>query len=78
MAKLSTGERRIVEQLVAANEDTVERLRAATVSGVLLYGPRRLLPAYIIFHWNRWGLGLEDQIAVTYAMATLLDPANAE
>jgi thiopeptide-type bacteriocin biosynthesis protein len=50
------------------------RLVAAEQGGRLLFGLRRILPFYAIFHWNRWRFPLAVQCMMTELMTRTLSP----
>jgi thiopeptide-type bacteriocin biosynthesis protein len=74
IAALSEPERRLVKdyqaQVVAWTDDALATVR----SGALLYGMRKILPFYVIFHWNRLGVHLLTQCSLTFYLQALLDP----
>lgn len=73
-ATLPTREAGVVAAMREANALVAERWLSAVRSDRLLYPLRKILPFCIIFHWNRWGLDPDEQVALTYAMERLLDP----
>jgi thiopeptide-type bacteriocin biosynthesis protein len=74
LASLSVEEQAIANQLCAANSVTAARLKRAAAQGALEYGPRKILPFFIIFHWNRLGFEVPLQMALAFFMEQLLNP----
>ena len=74
LEELDSEARRLVEDYFAHNAAVAEALNRAVRSGRLLYGVRKILPFYIIFHWNRLGLHRDKQLTLTLLMRGLLDP----
>jgi hypothetical protein len=71
---LSSAERDLLNGYLAHNERIAERLLRAARDGTLLYGIRKILPFFIIFHWNRWGISLDEQISLSFYMHEILNP----
>lgn len=62
--------RRYTEQVRAVTAD----LRSAEQRGHLMWGLREILPFWIVFHWNRMGVGAADQQRLALAMTHVLSP----
>lgn len=79
LAQVGERERAIATEYFASNTGVAEALtraaRAApTDPGRLLYGIRKIVPFYIIFHWNRLGFPMSQQLLMALLMRALLDP----
>jgi hypothetical protein len=74
VAHMGAAEQAIMKAYLQSNEEIAERMRIAAKDGALVYGPRKIMPFLIIFHWNRWGLGASLQVALTFFMDALLCP----
>ena len=71
---LTRPDREIVRRYLRANSVVARELVRAHRAGELLYPPRQLLPFWIIFHWNRWGFGLNEQVTLAHGVEHLLSP----
>jgi hypothetical protein len=47
-------------------------MRRLAADGKLLFHLRDILPFWIVFHWNRWGI--DAQTALTLGIEGALDP----
>jgi thiopeptide-type bacteriocin biosynthesis protein len=74
LASLSAPERAILIDVCAANERVASRFREAARQRALAYGPRKILPFLMVFHWNRWGFDPALQMALAFFMEELLNP----
>jgi thiopeptide-type bacteriocin biosynthesis protein len=74
LAKLPPAEQKVLERYFAANTKVAARFADAARAGTLLYGARKILPFFVIFHWNRWGMDATTQFALTYFMESLQSP----
>lgn len=74
LAQLPLAPRRVLARYFENNQRLGRRLRDAARSGRLLYGPRKIFPFYVIFHWNRWMFPIETQLMLGFFMQRLLDP----
>jgi thiopeptide-type bacteriocin biosynthesis protein len=74
LAELPAGEQEILRRVFASNEEIASRFRDAAQAGALVYGPRKTLPFFIVFHWNRWGFDRATQLALSYFMEALQNP----
>ncbi len=74
LAELHPTEAAIVEDFGRGNLRVAEALARASRDRALGYPPRKLLPFFIIFHWNRMGLGIGDQVSLAFFMHELLNP----
>ena len=74
LAQLPPALRRVLTRYFENNQRLGNRLRDAARSGRLLYGPRKIFPFYVIFHWNRWMFPVETQLMLGFCMQRLLDP----
>lgn len=74
MEQLNAAERGIVDMLFAANTRAASRLHELAAHDRILFGPRKVVPFWAIFHWNRWGIDVDDQSAMAYSMERLLNP----
>lgn len=74
IAKLKSRERALMRSYFAANASWARKYRAVAKGGSLLFGMRKILPFYVIFHWNRLGLPWDLQCVLTYYMRHALNP----
>lgn len=74
IADLSPPERALFEAYTLANCAAACGFRDAGRTRALQHGPRKILPFFIIFHWNRLGLSIDEQVAFSFFMAELLSP----
>lgn len=79
LAQCSEPVRALVARYFASNTQVAEALTRATRAdatgpGRLLYGLRKIIPFYIIFHWNRLGFPMSQQLLMALLMRELLDP----
>jgi thiopeptide-type bacteriocin biosynthesis protein len=74
LASASRAERALLVTHRRALDTWAARLRRAVRRGALEHGIRTILPFYVVFHWNRFGLPMAEQRVLTYCMQTLLDP----
>ena len=75
---LTSDEAAIAARAFEANTALAADLAAAASRGELLYGPRKLLPFWVVFHWNRWALDDITQRTLVYFMSVLLSPKGDE
>lgn len=75
--ELTPSERALVRAMASANATLVADWNAAIASRTLSCPPRKILPFLIIFHWNRVGLDLGEQMALTYFVEAMLNPKEA-
>lgn len=73
---LSPQVRAIVETFFAKNAELAGSFRQAILHQRLLFGPRAILPFWIIFHWNRWGFSAVEQCFLADSMERLFNPKN--
>jgi len=71
---LAPAEAAIVAATMRGNQSVADALREAARARALGSSPRKILPFFIVFHWNRIGLGIDEQVAFTFFMFELLDP----
>jgi thiopeptide-type bacteriocin biosynthesis protein len=74
LAELLPEERALVDGYAQANVEVARALREAARARELSCGPRKILPFFVIFHWNRLGLELDEQVALTFFQWEELDP----
>jgi thiopeptide-type bacteriocin biosynthesis protein len=74
LAALTAHERALVQTYGRANARPVRALRAAADRRRLLFTPRQVLPFWIVFDWNRWGLRSESQSLIAIGAERLLSP----
>lgn len=74
VAELTDEERALVDAYAAVNQATADALREAARARTLAAPPRKILPFFVIFHWNRMGLEIDDQLALTFFLYELLNP----
>jgi thiopeptide-type bacteriocin biosynthesis protein len=77
VASLSAAERRTFRAYATANVAAARALRRAAAAGELLYPPRKILPFWVVFHWNRWSFPMKLQMCLAGAIERLLDPKGA-
>jgi thiopeptide-type bacteriocin biosynthesis protein len=71
-------ERDILSRYCATNERIAARFAEAAKRRALAYGPRRVLPFIIVFHWNIWHFDIRAQVALTFIMDRLLDGGGVD
>jgi thiopeptide-type bacteriocin biosynthesis protein len=71
---LQSWERRVLRKAMDGNARTIRALRAAAARGSLLFAPRQIVPFWIIFDWNRWGLSSRAQAVIAIGAEHLLSP----
>jgi hypothetical protein len=71
---LDKADRALVRRYFALNRRLGEKLIRAERSGQLLYGLRKILPFYAVFHWNRLLLSIDMQRELVFLMETALNP----
>jgi hypothetical protein len=71
---LSPDEVAIAGAYMQGNESVAGALREAGRGRALGCSPRKILPFFVVFHWNRIGLGVAEQVALSFFMFELLDP----
>jgi thiopeptide-type bacteriocin biosynthesis protein len=74
VAGLTAAEREILERHAKEHQAWGKHVRAAIQKEQLLYPIRKILPFYIVFQWNRFGLSMSLQITLSFFMQELLDP----
>ena len=74
LASLPAAEQEVLQRTFDANARIAARFAEAARAGTLLYGARKILPFFVIFHWNRWGMDATTQFALTYFMESLQSP----
>jgi thiopeptide-type bacteriocin biosynthesis protein len=74
LQSLAAPVRTIVERCLSNNARLIERLRQAVREQSLLFGPRSILPFFVIFHWNRWGFSDIEQCFLSDSMQRLFNP----
>ena len=74
LAELHDVEVSIVRDYANGNARVAAALERSACRGSLSYPPRKLLPFYVIFHWNRLHLSDEEQMNLTYFMHALRNP----
>ena len=72
LGQLAPAERRLVASAYEANERAAKAMRALAAQDLLLFHLREIVPFWIIFHWNRWGVA--NQKALTIGIEGALDP----
>jgi thiopeptide-type bacteriocin biosynthesis protein len=77
LKELSSAEQGIVTAYFTENERFARRLADAAKTGKLLFGPRKILPFYVVFHWNRLCFDLNTQVALSFFMQELLNPKGS-
>jgi thiopeptide-type bacteriocin biosynthesis protein len=77
LEQLAPAERKAMQRLIDSNESVANRLRQAAREGKLLYGVRKILPFFVIFHWNRWSMGIGEQCVLSYYMQEILNGKSA-
>lgn len=70
-------DREFVQRYEQRNEEAARALREAAARKQLLFGIRRVIPFWIIFHWNRWGLSPGRQMALAIAVERALSPKRS-
>jgi thiopeptide-type bacteriocin biosynthesis protein len=74
IADLTAPEMELFEAYTLGNRAVASALREAGRARTLQHGPRKILPFFIIFHWNRLGLSIDEQVAFSFFMSELLSP----
>lgn len=74
IAGLEPVEAAIVAAYSRGNQELADGLAKAVGARALSFAPRKLLPFYVVFHWNRMGLSIDDQISLATFMFELLNP----
>jgi thiopeptide-type bacteriocin biosynthesis protein len=74
LSGLGKRERRIVRAYEKPNSEAARGLRKAANAGQLLFPPRKIIPFWIIFHWNRWGFGRAAQNMMALSVERALNP----
>jgi thiopeptide-type bacteriocin biosynthesis protein len=69
--------RSIVERFFSLNEVLIDSFRQAVSDRKLLFGPRTILPFFVIFHWNRWGFSDIEQRFLSDSMERLFNPKSS-
>jgi thiopeptide-type bacteriocin biosynthesis protein len=72
LRRLASADRRLVATAYESNERCAMAMRRLAAEGQLLFHLREILPFWIIFHWNRWGIA--DQSALAIGIEGALDP----
>lgn len=72
LRQLAAADRRLVTSAFETNERVAHAMRELAAGGELLFHVREILPFWIIFHWNRWGIA--NQRALTIGIEGALDP----
>ena len=65
--ELERPERALVRAYEKQNETNARNLCQAAMQGQLMFGIPEIVPFWIIFHWNRWGLDPATQMALALA-----------
>lgn len=76
IAELHPTEATLVETYAQGNRRVARALEQACRERKLSYGPRKLLPFFVVFHWNRIGLPIDEQVALCFFMHELLNPKH--
>jgi thiopeptide-type bacteriocin biosynthesis protein len=71
---LAPREAAIADAYMRGNQSVADALRGAARARALRSSPRKILPFFIVFHWNRIGLSIDEQVAFSFFMFELLDP----
>jgi len=74
IADLTPEEKELVDTYTRCNQSVAGAFREAARARKLSWGPRKILPFFIIFHWNRLGLSMDEQVAFSFFMFELLNP----
>jgi hypothetical protein len=74
LRRLSVVDRKLVASAHATNARVAKAMRGLAARGELLFHVREILPFWIIFHWNRWGI--VNQQALTIGIEGALDPRS--
>ena len=72
LRRLASADRRLLASAYQANERAATAMRRLAAEGQLLFHVREIIPFWIIFHWNRWGI--VNQRALTIGIEGALDP----
>jgi thiopeptide-type bacteriocin biosynthesis protein len=72
LPELAAADRRLVTAAYETNERCAKSMRRLAADGKLLFHLRDILPFWIVFHWNRWGI--DAQTALTLGIEGALDP----
>lgn len=72
--ELPTRAQVLVQRYFERSQALGQKLREAEQGGDLLFGLRKILPFYIVFHWNRARLPLQTQRVLTLLMTNVLSP----
>jgi thiopeptide-type bacteriocin biosynthesis protein len=77
-AGLGPEEKALVDAYARGNQVVADAFREAGRARTLAHGPRKILPFFIVFHWNRLDLSIDEQVAFSFFMFELLDPKREQ
>lgn len=77
LRSVSRADRLLMQAYFRSNVRWSKKLRAAVDDNALLYGVRKILPFYVIFHWNRLGFSPDLQRSLTFYMRFNLNPKRS-
>jgi thiopeptide-type bacteriocin biosynthesis protein len=72
LRRIAAADRRLVAAAYEANEQAAKAMHRLAAEGLLLFHLREIIPFWIVFHWNRWGVA--NQSALTIGIEGVLNP----
>lgn len=75
--RVAPAERRLLATYARANQALARGMNRLADRGALPHGRRSILPFIALFHWNRYGITLEQRSTLYGAMTRAFDPGGA-
>ena len=72
LRRIAPADRGLVRSAYANNERSARAMKRLAAEGQLLFHLREIIPFWIVFHWNRWGI--ENQGALTIGIEGAYNP----